>query len=79
MSNAKEVTPMRAKHTDRQVPTEFWLYFALVFIVLLPIAAVKGFLRLVLPIGGGDGDQRWFVGDAWAAAWRITPQIFSSV
>ena len=79
MSDAKEANAMRAKQADRQVPTEFWLYFSLVFLVLLPIAAVKGFLRLVLPIGGGEGEQRWFIGDAWATAWRITPQIFSSV
>ena len=71
---------MRAKRIDKQrgaAPTEFWLYFALVFILMLPVAVLRWLARLVVPAAPGEDGRRSVIGDAYARAWRITPQIFS--
>ena len=70
---------MRDKRIDKQrgsARAEFWLYFALVFILMLPVAVLRWLARLVVPAAPGEGKHS-VIGDAYASAWRITPQIFS--
>jgi hypothetical protein len=60
-------------HAQRTPKTEFYLYFALIFIVAIPIAVVNWVYRLI-------ADRRLPAQGPMARAWReagsITPAIF---
>ena len=62
-----------AQHTHRTPKAEFYLYFALIFLIAIPFAAVGWVLKLVI-------DRRLPVHGPLARAWReagsITPEIF---
>ncbi|MCB6176873.1 protein pufQ [Rhodobacter sp. Har01] len=61
------------QHAQRTPKTEFYIYFALIFVVAIPIAMVNWVFRLIV-------DRRLPVHGPLARAWReagsITPAIF---
>ena len=61
------------QHAQRTPKTEFYLYFALIFVLAVPIATVNWVLRLIvdrrLPVQGP-------LARAWCEAGSITPAIF---
>jgi hypothetical protein len=60
-------------HAHRTPKAEFYLYFALIFLIAIPFAAVAWIVKLVT-------DRRLPVLGPFARAWReagsITPEIF---
>jgi PufQ cytochrome subunit len=62
-----------AHHAQRTPKAEFYLYFALIFLIAIPFAAVAWVVQLVI-------DRRFPVHGPLARAWReagsITPEIF---
>lgn len=60
-------------HAERKPRAEFWLYFAIIFVVALPFAL--GFW-LFATLAGHEG--RGPLGRAYDKAWEITPLIFSA-
>ncbi len=60
-------------HSERKPRAEFWLYFAIIFVVALPFAL--GFWAFAA-LTGREG--RGPIGRAYDKAWEITPLIFSA-
>lgn len=62
-----------AHHAHRTPKTEFYVYFALIFLIAIPFAALAWAIQLVtdrrLPVHGP-------LARAWREAGSITPEIF---
>ena len=55
---------------------EYRVYFAIIFLISLPLAFVSWALGLANP--GGEASGKGFIGRAWHQASVITPQIFKA-
>jgi len=62
--------PMRPR-TKRQPRVEYWIYFALLFVVLLPVTVVKRVLSLLTGEAADGSILREATGDAHTAASMI--------
>lgn len=59
----------------RQPRTEFAVYFTIIFLAALPLAAAQWMIRAILPNGHHN---RGMFARAWTHAREITPMIFSA-
>ena len=65
-----------APHRSREsLRSEFVIYFAIIFLAAMPLAAIAWALGLVR---GGDMARKGPISRAWSQARIITPMIFSA-
>lgn len=62
-------------HFSKPPRTEFCVYFAIIFLAALPLAAVQWAFGLVWP---GNRPNRGMIARAWTHAREIAPMIFSA-
>ena len=64
-----------ARSHARQPRTEFAVYFTIIFLAALPLAAAQWLIRAIRPNGTHN---RGMFARAWTHAREITPMIFSA-
>jgi hypothetical protein len=65
------------RHRERG-GVEYWIYFALVFLISLPVAAARRLLPAHTEAWGVPARRRSILGEARSMADSVTPMLFSA-